>query len=263
MACDAPPGWWCNGTRYERVAVARSFLHPPPASADRVSPPQKRRVLSTSPLSTSSKTPPAPLPLPPSSPPASPNTWRNLAPSFPPGLAPSFPPTLPHELTLHIDDVPTLSGRGPGSEHFSSFMQGVGLSTALFFTLALVYILNRYRRWRQRQQRLERRRRRQAQARELYDASIGQGTTDTAGNPIVDSPEAEMSEAEMQHELLLLRARATAIDALPKRTVAQSEVADAAAEPLECSICLGDLAAGDKLSQLPCGHEFHGPCTAA
>ena len=214
-------------------------------------------------LSSSPKTPPAPRTLPPSSPPASPNTSRTLAPAFPPGLAPSFPPTLPHELTLHIDDVPTLSGRGPGSEHFSSFMQGVGLSTALFFTLALVYILNRYRRWRQRQQRLERRRRRQAQARELYDASIGQGTTDTAGNPIVDSPEAEMSEAEMQHELLLLRARATAIDALPKRTVAQSEVADAAAEPLECSICLGDLAAGDKLSQLPCGHEFHGPCTAA
>ena len=246
-ACDAPPGWWCNGTRHERVAVARSFHHPPPASADRVSPLQKRRALSTSP-----KTPSAPLPLPPSSPPASPNTSRTLTPSSPPGLAPS----LPRELSLHIEDVPSLTGTGPGSEHFSSFVTGAGMTTALFITLGIAFMLNVYRRRRQLQQRHEQARRRRAQALELYDASFRERTTGSDGNPILTSP-------EVQDELSLLRARAAAIDALPTRTVARSEVADAAAEPLECSICLGDLAVGEKLSQLPCGHEFHGACAVA
>ena len=53
----------------------------------------------------------------------------------------------------------------------------------------------------------------------------------------------------VQHELSLLHARAVAIEALPTRTVARSEMADAAAEPVECSICLGDLAVGDAVTQ--------------
>ena len=57
-----------------------------------------------------------------------------------------------------------------------------------------------------------------------------------------------------------LHARAAAIKALPTRVVADSEAAQAAAEAVECSICLGDFAEGDALAQLPCGHEFHGEC---
>ena len=170
-------------------------------------------------LSSSPKTPPAPRTLPPSSPPASPNTSRTLAPAFPPGLAPSFPPTLPHQLTLHIDDVPAVVDHevGPGSAHFSSFVTGAGMTTALFITLGLAFSLNVYRRRRQMMQRYEQARIRRAAAVELYDAPFRLPSTDSSGNAIVPSPEAE-------GEQMFLHARAAAIDALPTRTVARSEV---------------------------------------
>lgn len=195
----------------------------------------------------------------PSSPPASPSTPRALGPSFPPGLAPSSPPSLPH---VQLNDVEKLSGVSNKGGHFSWTMTGAGMTTALFITLVIAFSLSVYRRRWQLRQRYEQSRRRRAQALELYDASFRERTTDGDGNPIVNSPETE----EFLHELALLRLRAAAIDALPMRTIARREVADAAAEPenlLECSICLGELAAGDRLSQLLCGHEFHGPCAAA
>ena len=141
-------------------------------------------------------------------------------------------------------------------------MTGAGMTIALFITLGIAFSLSVYRRRWQLRQRYEQSRRRRAQALELYDGSFRERPTGSDGNPIVNSPEAE----ELLRELALLRLRAAAIDALPMRTIARREVADAAAEPenvLECSICLGELAAGDRLSQLPCGHEFHGPCAAA
>ena len=60
----------------------------------------------------------------------------------------------------------------------------------------------------------------------------------------------------------MLHARAAAIEALPSRAVTASELelAQAAVEAVECSICLADLAVGDTLTRLPCGHEFHGRC---
>ena len=60
----------------------------------------------------------------------------------------------------------------------------------------------------------------------------------------------------------MLHARAAAIEALPSRAVTASELelAQEAVEAVECSICLADLAVGDTLTRLPCGHEFHGRC---
>ena len=60
----------------------------------------------------------------------------------------------------------------------------------------------------------------------------------------------------------MLHARAAAIEALPSRAVTASELelSQAAVEAVECSICLADLAVGDTLTRLPCGHEFHGRC---
>jgi len=58
----------------------------------------------------------------------------------------------------------------------------------------------------------------------------------------------------------VLHARAAAIEALPSRAVTANELAQAAVEAVECSICLADLAVGDTLTRLPCGHEFHGRC---
>ena len=164
---------------------------------------------------------------------------------------------------VQINDVEKLSGVSEKQpNHFSWTMTGAGMTIALFITLGIAFSLSVYRRRWQLRQRYEQSRRRRAQALELYDASFRERPTGSEGNPIVNSPEAE----ELLRELALLRLRAAAIDALPMRTIARREVADAAAEPenlLECSICLGELAAGDRLSQLPCGHEFHGPCAAA
>ena len=162
-----------------------------------------------------------------------------------------------------INDVEKLSGVSEGKKgHFSWTMTGAGMTTALLITLGIIFSLSVYRRRWQLRQRYEQSRRHRAQALELYDASFRERTTGSDGNPTVSSPEAE----ESLHELALLRLRAATIDALPMRTIARREVADAAAKPenlLECSICLGELAAGDRLTQLPCGHEFHGPCAAA
>ena len=82
--------------------------------------------------------PPAPPTSPPSAPPVSPNISRAPAPLFPAG----------DDLTLHISDVPApVDGAYEvDSEHFSSFVTGAGMTTALFLILGFAFSLNVYRR---------------------------------------------------------------------------------------------------------------------
>ena len=118
----------------------------------------------------------------------------------------------------------------------SSLVTGAGMTAALFLLLGVGFSLQLYRRRRQLQR----------------EASSAWSTIQALSQPAAAAQ--ELAELSARH------ARAVAIDALPTRIVADSEAAEAAAEAVECIICLGDLAAGDSLAQLPCGHEFHSAC---
>ena len=143
------------------------------------------------------------------------------------------------------DELPR-EGRGENSHdrldraRAETLITAAGLTVAVLLLLGVGFTLQLYRR------------RRLQILRQIpsgWSAVVGRGSGAQGGQQLV-----EVAAMNMLH------ARAAAIEALPSRAVTASEVAQAAVEAVECSICLADLAVGDTLTRLPCGHEFHGRC---